>query len=215
MIEVIGAGLPRTGTTSLKAALERLGHAPCHHMQDIRAHPDQVAAWLRAVHGPLDWPTVLNGYRAAVDWPSSHFWRPLAGAYPQAKVILTVRDPRAWHASLRRTVFALLRNADAAPPEFQPVVTGLRPLLEHLWRETFGRTLDEPMPEVDQAVEVFERHTAEVTAALPADRLLVYRTGEGWEPLCAFLGVPVPAEPYPRLNDSASAQARLGRVIGS
>ncbi|MBT2228851.1 sulfotransferase family protein [Nonomuraea sp. NEAU-A123] len=156
MINVIGAGLPRTGTTSLKAALERLGFGPCHHM--------------------------------------------------------TVRDPHAWYASLRDTVFALLHNPGAVPPEFHPVVTGMRPLLEHIWRDTFGTTLDDAMPEERHAVEVFQRHTAEVTDALPADRVLIYQSGQDWQPLCDFLGVPVPDQPYPRLNDRQSAQTRLRGV---
>ncbi|WP_433416254.1 sulfotransferase family protein [Microtetraspora malaysiensis] len=209
MINVIGAGLPRTGTTSLKAALERLGFGPCHHMQEIAAHPEQAQRWRQTLDGPVDWNGVLDGYRAAVDWPSAHFWRSLAQSYPDAKVILTARDPHAWYASLRDTVFALLHAPSAVPAEFHPVAIGMRPLLEHLWRETFGTTLDEPMPEERHAVEVFRRRTAEVTGALPADRILIYETGQGWEPLCDFLGVPVPDEPYPRLNDRQSAQSRL------
>ncbi|MEV0389371.1 sulfotransferase family protein [Nonomuraea sp. NPDC050643] len=209
MIDVIGAGLPRTGTTSLKAALERLGFAPCHHMQDIAAHPEQAQRWRQTLDGPVDWPAVLRGYRAAVDWPSAHFWRPLAQAYPDAKVILTVRDPHAWYASLRDTVFALLHDPGAAPAELQPVVTGIRPLLDHIWRDTFGTTPADPMPEESHAVEMFRRHTADVTGALPADRVLTYESGQGWGPLCDFLGVPVPDEPYPHLNDRQAARTRL------
>lgn len=213
MIRVIGAGLPRTGTTSLKAALERLDFAPCHHMQEVGAHPEQVELWRRTLDGsPVDWGSVLRGYRAAIDWPSAHFWRPLAQAYPDAKVILTVRDPHAWYASLRDTIFTLLRDPGAAPRELQPVVTGMRSLLDRMWRDTFGTALADGMPEEHQAVEVFQRHTAQVTDALPADRVLVYETGQGWEPLCAFLDVAVPDEPYPRLNDRASALTRLGRA---
>ncbi|GAA3614811.1 sulfotransferase family protein [Nonomuraea rosea] len=209
MISVIGAGLPRTGTTSLKAALERLGFGPCHHMQEIGTHPEQAQRWRQSLEGPVDWSSVLAGYRAAVDWPSAYFWRPLAQCYPDAKVILTIRDPHAWYASLRDTVFALLTNPSALPGDLQPVITGMRPLLGRIWSETFGTTLDEPMPEERHAVQVFQRHTAEVTGALPAGRILIYESGQGWEPLCDFLGVPVPAEPYPRLNDRQSAQTRL------
>jgi hypothetical protein len=206
---VIGAGLPRTGTTSLKAALERLGLGPCHHMQEIGAHPEQAQRWRQILDGPVDWNGVLRGYRAVVDWPSAHFWRPLAQTYPDAKVILSVRDPHAWYASMRDTVFALLHNPSVVPRDFHPVVTGMRPLLERIWRDTFGTTLADPMPEERHAVEVLQRHTADVTNALPTDRVLVYRTGQGWEPLCAFLGVPVPDEPYPRLNDQQSTLTHL------
>ncbi|MFI9550123.1 sulfotransferase family protein [Nonomuraea endophytica] len=209
MIQVIGAGLPRTGTTSLKAALERLGFGPCHHMQELRAHPEQAALWARAADGEADWTGLLEGYRAAVDWPGAHFWRPLTQAHPDAKVILSVRDPHTWYASLRDTVFALLSHPGAAPEEFKAVAVGMRPVLNRIWHDTFATTLDEPMPAEQHAVDVFNRHTAEVTAALPADRVLVYESGQGWEPLCAFLGVAIPDEPYPRLNDRQSAQTRL------
>ncbi|MFC7585126.1 sulfotransferase family protein [Nonomuraea antimicrobica] len=198
----------------MKAALERLGFGPCHHMQEIGAHPEQIELWRPAMDGTADWDAVLRGYRAAVDWPSAHFWRPLALAYPNAKIILTVRDPHAWYASLRDTVFALLSDPGAAPRELQPVITGLRPLLARVWRDTFGTSLDEPMPGESHAVEVFLRHTADVTGALPADRILTYEAGQGWEPLCDFLGVPVPDEPYPRLNDRQSAQDRLRGAAG-
>ncbi|MDF5758052.1 sulfotransferase family protein [Spongiactinospora sp. TRM90649] len=209
MISVIGAGLPRTGTTSLKTALERLGFGPCHHMQEIAAHPDQAQRWRQILDGPIDWNGTLDGYRAAVDWPSAHFWRPLSQAYPDAKVILTVRDPHAWYASLRDTVFALLTDPGAAPGALRPMLAAMRPLLARVWSETFGTTLDEPMPEERHAVEVFRRRTDEVTSALPADRILIHESRQGWEPLCGFLGVPVPDEPYPHLNDQRSAQARL------
>ncbi|MFI6497995.1 sulfotransferase family protein [Nonomuraea typhae] len=209
MISVIGAGLPRTGTTSLKAALEGLGLGPCHHMREIGAHPEQAQRWRQTMDGPVDWGAVLRGYRAAVDWPSAHFWRPLAQAYPDAKVILTVRDPHAWYTSLRDTVFAMLSNPSTVPAGLQAVAATMRPLLERIWFETFGTTLEDPMPGERHAAEVFRRHTAEVAATLPAERVLVYGTGQGWEPLCDFLGVPVPAEPYPHLNDRQSVRTRL------
>ncbi|MGI5291680.1 sulfotransferase family protein [Nonomuraea polychroma] len=215
MVSVIGAGLPRTGTTSLKAALERLGFGPCHHMQEIGAHPEQVERWRQTLEGPVDWGGVLRGYRAAVDWPSAHFWLPLARTYPDAKVIVTVRDPHAWYASLRDTVYALLRNPGAVPREVQPVVTGMRPVLDRIWRDTFGTALADPMPDEHHAVEVFQRRTAEVTDALPADRVLIYQTGQHWERLCDFLGVAVPDEPYPRLNDRQAALSHLRRAARS
>ncbi|MFG1679769.1 sulfotransferase family protein [Nonomuraea sp. NPDC049269] len=209
MISVIGAGLPRTGTTSLKAALELLGFGPCHHMQEIGAHPEQAPRWRQALEEQVDWTGLLRGYQAAVDWPSAHFWRPLTHTHPDAKVILTVRDPHAWYVSLRDTVFALLHDPSAVPRELQPVITGMRPLLDRIWRDTFGTTPADPMPDESHAVKVFLRHTAEVTGTLRADRVLVYESGQGWEPLCDFLGVPVPDEPYPRLNDRQSALTRL------
>ncbi|MBO2453050.1 sulfotransferase family protein [Actinomadura barringtoniae] len=209
MVTVIGAGLPRTGTTSMKAALDRLGFGPCHHMFEIIAHPEQVDRWLPLAYGkPVDWDAVLAGYNATHDWPSGFFWRELAGAYPEAKVVLTVRDPDRWAISFK----TLMRNGAAAvdpdgvPENAAPMFRGMqrmRPLLDRMRNETFdlesGRAED--MPDA-VAVAGYQRHIERVRAGLPPERLLVFDVREGWEPLCGFLGVDVPDEPFPHLNDT-------------
>ncbi|MEV7808988.1 sulfotransferase family protein [Microbispora sp. NPDC088329] len=213
MLEVIGAGLPRTGTTSTKAALERLGFGPCYHTFEILRHPELAERWLPAGSGgPLSWERVFAGFRSCVDWPASFFWRELAGAYPDAKVVLTVRDPDSWYASFRMLGSLSARGPmreDDAPEAVRPVVaamTRLRPLFERIGRSVFeedwrpGRVPDE-----DRAVAAYHRHVAAVRAALPAERLLVFDVREGWGPLCAFLGVTAPPDgPFPHLNDAAS-----------
>ena len=216
-LDVIGAGFPRTGTSSLKAALERLGFAPCGHMTTILFDPPRAKPWLdawqRTKRGEaVDWPSVVQDDRATVDAPAYWFWRDLAAAYPDAKVILSIRDPQRWYDSVKETIYhssgpgADFSRLDGAPPA---VRAGVEAIAE-LGRETFwdgllgGRFLDR-----DYAISVFEAHNAAVRAELPPERLLVWEASEGWEPLCAFLGVPVPDEPFPRVNDREQFRERL------
>jgi Sulfotransferase domain len=218
VLTVIGAGLPRTGTTSMKAALERLGFGPCHHMFEIATHPEQVDRWLPLVNGPVDWEAVFEGYRSSQDWPSSHFWRDLVAAYPQAKVVLTVRDPLTWYPSLRELMLrgpgTATGTAEAPMATANQAIGRLAPVLSMIgqayfgpdWR--FGADLAE-----DVALAAYHRHEAAVRAGVPADRLLVFDVRQGWEPLCAFLGAPVPVdEPFPRLNDTQWMREAVERM---
>ncbi len=204
-LEVIGVGFGRTGTLSLKLALQRLGFAPCEHMTNLFADRERVARWIEAARRkaagePIDWDGLFAGYRATVDWPGVHFWRELVAAQPDAKVVLTVRDPERWYASAGDTILRL-REPRELPPSVVDRRRLLDPMLELLlFQGTFhGRAADH-----DHAIGVFLRHAAAVRAEVLADRLLVYEVGDGWEPLCRFLGVPVPEEEFPRVNDSAS-----------
>lgn len=208
-MQVIGAGLPRTGTSSLKAALERLGFGPCYHMFELMQNPEHVERWRPVLSGePARWDQVFDGYQSAVDFPASMYWRELADAYPQAKIILTVRDPHRWHASTQ--------NAFTPPPgvdmtDFPAPLRDLgsiMPLLRDEAKKILGSQWEfaEAMDE-EYAVEAFTQHTARVRDALPSDRLLVFEASQGWGPLCEFLGVEVPTdEPFPHLNDSKTMQ---------
>ncbi|MCK9894233.1 sulfotransferase family protein [Frankia sp. AgB32] len=203
MIDVIGAGFGRTGTLSLKLALEKLGFGPCHHMDEVLARRDSIPAWTAAAEGhPTDWDEMYAGYRSTVDWPGALFWRELSGHYPSARVILTVRDPEAWYSSVENT---LLRSAMTAPPTMSE--DGRRAIAmmnQVVWNGAFhGRFRDR-----DAALRMFTEHNESVKREIPADRLLVLDVTEGWEPLCAFLQIPVPDEPFPRLNDQASYAAK-------
>ena len=219
-LEVIGAGFGRTGTLSLRAALERLGVAPCDHMEETLAHPERVPLWQDAAARrrdgePIDWRPLLEGYRAAVDWPAAAFWRELSAAHPQARVILTVRDPDRWYASMAATLFPLHRRIEHSTwARMLLDLTGLaNPALSNgyqlthdlVWQTTFqGR-----FAERAHALRVFREHERTVQAAIPPDRLLVFDVAQGWEPLCAFLGKPVPhGEPFPHVNDTPSFQRR-------
>ena len=201
-MKVIGAGFGRTGTFSLKTALEELGYGPCYHMIEVFDKPQHVALWQAAAEGqPVDWGELFAGYNAAVDWPACSFYAQLMEVYPQAKVLLTVRDPEAWYESVMHTIYPS-STEEAASPDARAHRHMVKTLI---WQGTFdGRFNDK-----QYALAVFEQHNQEVKNSVPADRLLVYDVKEGWEPLCRFLDVPVPAgTPFPRLNDTAEFQRR-------
>ncbi|MGW3349095.1 sulfotransferase family protein [Nonomuraea rubra] len=213
---MIGAGLPRTGTLSLKAALERLGYGRCHHMFELFDHPELIGRWLPAVPGDrAGWERVLAGYRSAVDWPVSFYWRELAEAFPEAKVVLTVRDPARWYASFRamvgRRAAAITAAARGGDDAFEEAFAPLLPLLRHMACATFDGVRPGPdwVPDEAEAVAGFARHAAAVQEGVPDGRLLVFDVREGWGPLCAFLGVGVPREPFPRLNDADALQHKI------
>lgn len=190
-LSVIGAGYGRTGTLSLKGALEQLGFVKCHHMLEVIRHPEQNAGWMAAALGePVDWDALLDGYQAAVDWPACHFYRELAEYYPDAKVVLTVRDPLAWYESISNTTLRVIKQgmANNSP----------KPNLgsELVVKAAFQGQLDD----AEHAVAMFNQHTSEVKSHIDPDRLLVFDVRQGWEPLCAFLDKPVPAGAFPRTN---------------
>lgn len=197
-LEVIGAGFGRTGTYSLKLALEQLGFGPCHHMYEVRARQDQLPYWLAAARGePVDWQTVFAGYRSQVDWPGAHYWREILAAFPTAKVVLTVRDSDAWYESLRQTILRTFSDEAAAAldPYNRAVTEMVRDIVRH---QTFGDRVDDR----DHVLAVHAAHRRAVEAAVPADQLLVYDVKDGWAPLCGFLGVPVPDAPFPVTNST-------------
>jgi hypothetical protein len=194
LLEVIGAGYGRTGTLSLKSALETLGFGPCYHAVEFMSHPEHQARWEEAFQGNANWEEVFTGYLSTVDFPGTSFWRELVDAYPQAKVIITVRDPKEWYASVRETFL------EAAGSEGRPPIPGVGEgsLGEWMdWSQMMADLRDEAT-----AIADFECHTEEVQSYVSRDRLLVYEVKQGWEPLCDFLGVDVPEKPFPRLNDS-------------
>lgn len=179
----------------MREALTILGLGPCHHMFEVGNDPVQKALWRRKVGGEdIAWAELLNGYRSCVDWPSSHYWRELSQTYPKAKVILTIRDAEDWWTSYSKTIL----NPIVADRGGQTV--GWKLIGEQVMG---GRPEDR-----DTAIRAFEQNTRAVRAALTPDRLLEYRPGDGWGPLCAFLGVPVPEVPYPSRNSTADFQQR-------
>jgi hypothetical protein len=208
-VKVIGAGFGRTGTLSLKAALEELGFGPCYHMTDLYSRPWDGRLWEAAWRGErLDWEEIFGDYRATVDWPGCVFYAELMEAYPHAKVLLAVRDPEGWYESARRTIHAVRRSAYSSV--FATLAWKLYPAFrvtdELIWEGTFGGRFEDK----ERAIEIFERHIEKVKRRVPPDRLLVYDVEQGWEPLCDFLGVEVPKDkPFPRLNDSESFQNKV------
>jgi hypothetical protein len=192
-LQVIGAGFGRTGTTSLKKALEILGFGPCYHMQTAMTHLRHPYFWLRARAGePVDWRAFFRRYRAAIDWPACEFYRDLMLACPHARVVLTVRDPAQWYDSVAGTLRAIGR---CFPWWFPPAIARMQDAI--IWNGRFHGRFDER----DAAIREFLAHVEDVRRVVPADRLLVFDVAQGWEPLCAFLERPVPNQPFPRLND--------------
>jgi len=218
-VKVIGAGFGRTGTMSLKVALETLGLDPCYHMTEVLAHPEHTSFWISAWRRePADWEGVLGVYEAIMDWPACTFYGELMERHPDAKVILSVRDPERWYESVRNTIYELSVIVPRHPI-YRIGYTLVRLFVlrgpgnidladEIIWQGTFdGRFENE-----NHAIEVFERHNAEVQQRVPENRLLVYDVKSGWGPLCEFLGVEEPDEPFPRTNDTAQMRRRLQGV---
>lgn len=198
-LKVIGAGLGRTATFSLKFALEHVGFGPCYHMSEVFAGARRnVPLWLEAIAGRPDWEAIFDGYHSTTDYPACTWWRELAAHYPRAKVVLTTRDPDAWFDSVSATIFSdgMQRSLHGSPAA--AMMQGA------VFAELGDRIGDRGL-----MTEWFVRRNREVIEALPPERLLVFAPKEGWEPLCAFLGVPVPREPFPRVNsrDEIGAQS--------
>lgn len=195
-LKIVGAGLGRTGTLSMKRALEQLGFGPCHHMIEVFMHPESVPLWIDAGDGRPDWDAIFRDYTSMVDYPGARYWRQLAEHYPEAKVLLTLRDPDAWFESTQATIFAPNSPAVNAPPEMKRFFAS--------FIGEFGERLHDRAFMTDH----FRRHNALVQATIPKERLLVYEVGEGWTRLCAFLGVPVPDTAFPSENSREEFRAR-------
>ncbi|MDA2810175.1 sulfotransferase family protein [Nocardiopsis sp. RSe5-2] len=231
MLKVIGAGYPRTGTLSTKVALERLGFGPCHHMFEVMSRPEQTALWsLTPGEGEAAWDRLYEGYVSAVDWPTGYYWEEVHRANPDAKILLTVRDPRRRYKSAYETIFqaspTIIATGEAgeeAPEGPAPGSEGAqalerigklrKTLLNTMWRGAFGVDAD-VVPDEATAIAAYERHIEHVRATVPADDLLVFEVSQGWEPLCDFLGVPVPeGEPFPRLNEAQEVKKHFADVL--
>jgi hypothetical protein len=211
-VKVIGAGVGRTGTMSLKAALEQLGFGPCFHGRHVLDHPDRLPQWLAAAAGePVDLTELFAGYQSTMDWPGAALWRQLVPTFPDARVILTIRDAAGWYDSVARTIYPMFGSrSDPRAQRAREVVPGLGEMTaftrQLIWDGPFfgGRFEDR-----DHAIAVYEAHNAAVRQEVPADRLLVCEPDVGWPALCDFLGVAVPDEPYPHLNDPAGFWGRV------
>jgi hypothetical protein len=193
-MQVIGVGVGRTGTYSLKLAINELGFGPCHHMEEVLHNMSvQVPLWADVVAGNPDWAKVYAGYSSAVDWPTACFFRELAAEFPSAKFVLTHRSPERWANSFGATIYELLAGKDQAPPEM------------HDWLEMASNVISKSgfSPGLDREglANAFIAHNEAVKAAIPADQLLEFEVKDGWEPLCSFLEVPVPNGDVPRTND--------------
>lgn len=200
-LRVVGAGLGRTGTLSLKLALERLLGAPCYHMLEVFPRPEHLEAWNLAVQGePVDWDWLFDGFVAAVDWPVCAFWRELAAAFPSAIILLSSRSSDDWWRSFDKTILENFRRDPLPGTErFHAMVTGL------LHRQFVSNPLDET-----EAVRAYELHNDDVRRTAPPGRLVEWHPGDGWKPLCTALDVDIPDEPFPHTNTTAEFRSRFG-----
>jgi sulfotransferase family protein len=207
-MKVLGAGFGRTGTLSLKNALEKTGYGPCYHMLEVFPRPEHVRMWHKlALEGSMDWDLVFRDFTSTVDWPAARWWREMADHFPEAKVLLSVRDPEAWYKSMTETIYQPMKSP---VPDDVPELVKLQNEMVRtaILRDTFDNRFEDK----EHAIGVFKRHIQEVRDTIDPARLLVFDVREGWEPLCRFLEVPVPADPFPRLNDTASTQAMIKRM---
>lgn len=208
-LRIIGAGFGRTGTTSLQAALETLGFDKCYHMREVMKNPKHAYFWRDAVLGNnVDWLTFFEGYQATVDWPGCDYYQELMEIYPDAKVLLSVRDPERWYESTLTTIYVIPKSLLMKILSIVlPHVRTVYPIVnENIWHRIFHDRFEEK----EYAIDIFNRHNEAVKQYVPVDRLLVYDVKEGWEPLCTFLGVPVPTDkPFPHLNDRILMQRAM------
>ena len=207
MLKVIGAGLPRTGTMSLKYALRDLLGGRCYHNSEVHIGRTHVPEWTAALAGEPDWDRVYDGYVAAVDWPTSAFWAELMEAYPDALVLLSLReDAAAWWRSMDTTVMESFRHpVGRTRPEGWRMAYGV-------WEKAFGEPF---FDDAERLMRAYDEHVRRVREGVPADRLVEWTVGDGWEPLCAALGVAVPeGEAFPHLNTGAEWQEARAAVTG-
>lgn len=197
-LKVIGAGFGRTGTLSLKHALETLGFVKCYHMMEVIQNPRHIRLWTEAHQGkPVDWDALFAGYQASVDWPACNLWGEQLEHFPRAKVILTLRDPDRWYESVMNTIYKnTVLDSESPDEKRRSFAAWTRQII---WEPLFGDRMDDRA----HAIDVFNRHNETVEASVPSDRLLVFSPGDGWGPLCRFLSADIPEEDYPHVNTTA------------
>ena len=208
-MKLIGAGLGRTGTKSTKKALEILGFAPCYHMEEVIKKPSRIKLWSDIFHAKdsdRNWAAVFNGYSATVDFPAAIYYKELMTAFPDAKVLLNVRDSEKWYASTVNTIYKYSQRPET---RWLPYMGDFHRLTtETVWDAMFEGKMEDKA----HTIAVYEKHNADVIAHVPADKLLVFSVKEGWEPLCAFLDVPIPDQPFPHVNDTKTMQRQFGMM---
>ncbi len=219
-IKIIGAGLPRTGTNTLKESLERLGYKKTYHMKELLVHPENLHYWLTLKEtGTTNWDELYKGYQATVDFPAYPWYKEHMKQYPDAKVILTVRPFEKWYTSVYSTIW---KAGPQTFPEkigmlskllFNPRLRSVIKCVKFSKAMIFGAHLQGKFEDKDFAEKVFNKHIEDVKVYVPADKLLVYDVSDGWGPLCKFLGVPEPNEPLPHLNKKENFKEMLGELM--
>lgn len=202
-LKVIGAGFGRTGTMSMKAALEQIGLGPCYHMVEcLPRGPEHWQKWTDAVNGNPSWDSIFDGFQSTVDFPSCSSYKALSEYYPEAKVVLTIRDPERWFRSTQETIFA---------PHWTEYLRSVE--MGQFIKATINDYLQDRMHDRDHLIRRFNEHVEEVKQSIPPDRLLVFEVKNGWKPLCEFLGAPIPASPFPNINDTEETKEIIKQII--
>ena len=195
-LRLIGAGVGRTGTLSLRAALETLLGAPCYHMFEVREHPEHIPLWHAAARNePVDWQGLLGPYAAAVDWPASAFWPEIAAAFPDAVILLSSRDAEGWWKSASETIF----------PATQRVDNDWRRMIDAMFESRFTLNITDKAA----SIAAYEAHNRKVRDEAPAARLVEWHPGDGWGPICKALQLPVPDLPFPHVNSTEEFRAKV------
>ena len=213
-MKIIGAGLPRTATLTQKVALEMLGFEPCYHMVNVLGNLDAAPRWQEALEGKSEWDDIFGNFQATVDWPGAFFYRDLMEAYPEAKVLLSVRDGEAWERSMGETIWGiffgemLIHDLSTAWSRVDPKWASYISLMKAMWQKS-GLMGENEGPGSGAMARAMERYNREVMGVVPPERLLVWSPGDGWEPLCDFLEVPVPQVPVPHINDAKQFGERI------
>lgn len=203
MLSVIGVGFPRTGTMSLKLALEQLGFGPCYHMIEVFQRPDDVPLWRAAAAGEPNWDRLFSGFRSTSDAPACIFWRKLIAQYPDARVVLTTRNPDLWYESFRETAYQAITHPERAPDEQHLAV-------QEMARELIlERLLEGCFEDRQRAISIYREHNKAIRQEVDPARLLVFDVLDGWEPLCGFLNVTPPPEPFPHINTRGEFRERF------
>lgn len=202
-LSVVGAGLGRTGTNSLKLALEQLLDGPCYHMSELFPRPQHIPVWHEAIHGrPVDWATLFEGFRATVDWPGAAVWDQIHESYPDAVVVLSVRQsPEAWWNSFSQTILAVMERGQTDAPADDPWFAMATSMLGQFSPGGLDR---------DSAIRAYEAHNETVRQTVPAGQLVEWEPGQGWGPLCAGLGLAEPAAPFPHVNTADDFRSMAG-----
>ena len=201
-LDIIGVGYGRTGTLSLKQALEILGYSDCYHMSEVVAHPEHSALWINAWKGDDSWEAIFDGYRATVDWPAVAFWPRLMNYYPKAKLILTTRDVESWYRSASNTIFKAMKEGMLSdePARRERIEMAKDIIVDG----TFGGDLDDKAT----VLAAYQQNIDRIYNEVPKERLIIFDSAEGWDPLCEALGTPIPKVPYPRINTTEEFEQR-------
>lgn len=201
-LKIIGAGMGRTGTASLKVALETLGIGSCYHMSEVLKNTERTVDWINAAEGNADWGKIFNGYSATVDNPGCNFWKELSEYYPDAKIILTTRDAEEWFNSTNETIHSVKFAGFIKNSPFGTMI-----------QKTIWDMMENRMQDRNYMVKFFKDRTSEIIDYIAPERLLVYQVSEGWEPLCTFLDIPVPDTEFPRINSRDETKEMLANLI--